>query len=82
MEPMRLNDPMSLAIGLGLAAVVVAGLLLGLLWVRRLTSVESEAHVFHSTAPADRPWRLYAIGAGVLLLAFAILLWNLLIQHS
>ena len=68
MEPMFLDDPLSWAIRLGLGAIVVAGVVLGLLWMRQLMSVESEAHVFASTATGGRRWPAYAIGAGVVLL--------------
>jgi len=74
MEPMFLDTPLMWAIRLGTFALMVTGVLVGLLWIRRLTSV-AEAHVFRATGAGERRWRAYAVGLGVvLLLAVAAIL--------
>jgi hypothetical protein len=51
MGPMLI--PESTAIFAALLAIAVVGVVVGFIWMRRLTEVESEAHVFRSTDPAS-----------------------------
>ena len=62
--PMFLDVPWTLA----LFAIGFAGVVVGFLWLRRLTTVD-QAQVFRATAPGGRRWPAYAIGAGVAMLA-------------
>jgi hypothetical protein len=51
MEPMP--TPEGTAIAAALLAIAAVGVVAGFIWMRRLMEVESEAHVFRSTDPAN-----------------------------
>ena len=63
LEPMSIETPLSWAIRLLFVAILVAGVVLGFAWMRRLMEVEPEAHVFRATASGGRQWPAIAIGS-------------------
>ena len=73
-----MDTPFTVAFRQGSNALVFAGVVVGLLWMRRLMSVESEKHVLRATAPGRRRWPAYAVGAGLVLLATVLLVAELI----
>jgi hypothetical protein len=69
-------DVLGIPAGLLVLAAAVIGAILGLVWLRRMLTIEPDAHSFRATSGSARPWRMpVAIGlaaAAVLLVAAAL----------
>jgi hypothetical protein len=69
-------DVLGIPAGLLVLAAAVLGAIVGLVWLRRMLTIEPDARSFRATSGSARSWRLpAAIGlaaAGVLLVAAAL----------